>query len=41
MSPIKLFNIYGFKGGSFAGNVYDSKYVCPTINTMVVETDNL
>lgn len=35
MSPIRLFNIYGEnKGTSFAGNVYDPKYVCPTINTM-------
>lgn len=31
---IKLGNIYReHSGGSFAGNVYDIKGICPTINT--------
>jgi len=30
---IKLGNIYGFTGGSFAGMIYCIKGVCPTINT--------
>ena len=30
----RLFNIYGFTGGSFAGNVYGTDGVSPTINTM-------
>lgn len=30
----RLFNIYGFTGGSFAGNVYDVQGIAPTINTM-------
>ena len=30
----RLFNIYGFTGGSFAGNVYDPKGLSPAINTM-------
>ena len=28
----RLFNIYGFSGGSFAGNVYGINGVAPTIN---------
>lgn len=30
----RLFNIYGFTGGSFAGNVYDTEGVCPALNVM-------
>lgn len=30
---IRLFNIYGFTGGSFAGNVYDTNGIAPSINT--------
>lgn len=29
----KMGNIYGFTGGSYAGNVYDSNGLCPAINT--------
>ena len=29
----KLGSIYGFRGGSFAGNVYDPRFLCPTLNT--------
>lgn len=29
----KIFNIYGFTGGSFAGNVYDTDGIAPSINT--------
>ena len=33
--PIRLFNIYGRKrGASFSGNVYSSKGIAPTLNTM-------
>ena len=33
--PIRLFNIYGRKRGrSFSGNVYSSKGIAPTLNTM-------
>lgn len=31
---IRIGNIYGFTGGSFAGMVYDPRGLCPTINTM-------
>lgn len=34
MQVKRLFNIYGFTGGSYAGNVYDPKGLCPAINTM-------
>lgn len=34
MKTNRLFNIYGFTGGSFAGNVYGTDGVSPTINTM-------
>jgi DNA (cytosine-5)-methyltransferase 1 len=34
MKPIRLFNIYGFTGGSFAGNVYDVMGAAPALNTM-------
>lgn len=34
MDVKKLGNIYGFDGGSYAGNVYSSEYISPTINTM-------
>lgn len=30
----RLFNIYGFSGGSFAGNVYGINGIAPTINCM-------
>lgn len=30
---IRLGNIYGFTGGSYAGNVYAPNGICPTINT--------
>lgn len=30
----KLGNLNGFTGGSFAGNVYDKSYLCPSITTM-------
>ena len=30
----RLFNIYGFSGGSFAGNVYGVEGVAPTLNCM-------
>lgn len=33
--PIRLFNIYDRKRGtSFSGNVYSSKGIAPTLNTM-------
>ena len=33
--PIRLFNIYDRKrGGTFSGNVYSSKGIAPTLNTM-------
>ena len=28
----RLFNIYGFSGGSFAGNVYGIEGIAPTLN---------
>lgn len=31
---IRLGNIYGFTGGSFAGMVYSTEGLCPTINCM-------
>lgn len=30
----KLGNLYGFTGGSYAGNVYDKHGLCPTLNTV-------
>ena len=30
----RLFNIYGFSGGSFAGNVYGINGIAPTLNCM-------
>ena len=30
----RLFNIYGFSGGSFAGNVYGTDGIAPTLNCM-------
>ena len=30
----RLFNIYGFSGGSFAGNVYGIEGIAPTLNCM-------
>ncbi len=29
----KLGNLYGFTGGSYAGNVYEKHGLCPTLNT--------
>lgn len=34
MEVRRIFNIYGFTGGSYAGNVYDADGVAPTLNTM-------
>lgn len=34
MREKKLFNIYGFTGGSYAGNVYHPEYLSPSLNTM-------
>lgn len=31
---VRLGNIYGFTGGSFAGMVYSTDGLCPTINCM-------
>lgn len=33
MEERRIGNIYGFSGGNFAGNVYDSKGISPTIRT--------
>lgn len=33
-SCIRVGNIYGFTGGSYAGMVYAPVGLCPTINTM-------
>ena len=30
----RLFNIYGFSGGSFSGNVYGIDGIAPTLNCM-------
>lgn len=30
----KLFNIYGYTGGNYAGNVYGINGIAPTINCM-------
>ena len=32
MKVLKIGNIFGFTGGSFAGNVYVTEGLCPTIN---------
>lgn len=29
-----LFNIYGRNGSAFSGNVWDTNYLCPTLDTM-------
>lgn len=34
MKVLKIGNIFGFAGGSFAGNVYSADGLCPTINCM-------
>lgn len=36
MTPrtIKVGNLYGFTGGSFAGMIYSPQGLCPTINCM-------
>lgn len=34
INPKKLGNIYGFEGGSFAGNCYSKETISPAINTM-------
>ena len=31
---IKVGNLYGFTGGSFAGMIYSIEGLCPTINCM-------
>lgn len=31
---IRLGNLFGATGGSFAGMVYDQKGLCPALNTM-------
>lgn len=33
MRLIKLGNLYGFTGGSYAGMIYSTGGLCPTINT--------
>ncbi len=43
----KIGNIFGATGGNYAGNVYDSDYIAPTLNTcgggyrepMIIEKD--
>lgn len=32
--PIKLYNIYGYSGGNYAGNVYDTNGIAPALNDM-------
>lgn len=32
-SLVRIGNIYGFTGGSFAGMIYSPTGLCPTINT--------
>jgi hypothetical protein len=32
MSVKKIGNLFGATGGSFAGNIYDRRGLCPTIN---------
>lgn len=27
----KLFNVYGYEGGDMDGNVYDTRYLAPTL----------
>ena len=40
--PIRLFNIYGEdKGAGFAGNVWNTEGLAPTINTMGGAIENL
>lgn len=34
LKPTRVGNIYGFTGGSFAGMVYSTDGLCPTINCM-------
>jgi hypothetical protein len=34
MEVKKLGNIYGFEGGNYAGNVYDTQSIAPSINTV-------
>lgn len=38
---IKLGNIYGFDGGNYAGNVYESMGIAPTLSTFRGGTSNL
>lgn len=33
MKLIRIGNLFGATGGSFAGNIYDPEGICPTINT--------
>lgn len=47
--PLRLFNIYGFTGMSYAGNVWDKNGLSPTLKTMsggnsqplILEVDNV
>ena len=49
MEVSKLGNIYGFDGGNYAGNVYDSENIAPTLRShsggntepMIVQKDNM
>lgn len=41
MHQKKLFNIYGTRGGNFAGNVYDPEYISPALGTMGGVISNL
>ena len=34
IQAIRLFNIYGFTGMNYAGNVWDINGICPTLTTM-------
>ena len=34
MEEKRIGNIYGFTGGNYAYNVYDSNNLCPTLNSM-------
>lgn len=41
MKILRIGNIFGATGGSFAGNIYRSDGLCPTINTAGGGTENL
>lgn len=34
-SSRRMFNIYGYTGGSYGGNVYDTEYLAPTLTNFV------